>query len=331
LLGLWVLVLGATWPISAHAEEKVRLVYVRGAGAEDCPAEVDLRLWVIARLGYDPFSPQASRVVISRVEARADALVSNLEVIDQGGMSTGQRELTAKPGRCGELARALALSISLAIDPDGSRQAPTERGAKASEEAATPPEEASTSVEAAPPAPAASAPVGPPAEPSADPPHAFAGLSLTSSLGILPGLSLGAKASFGWRLRWVSVSLDALGQRSFSRDLEPSGQLGGTLLGGGASLCAISTAWEACAVGRAAAQRLAAAGVAHPAASNGLFLGVGPRLAGVVPLGRRLAFVAGLEGLLHLPRNSAQLSGKEVWRTPQLSGTLELGVRALFL
>jgi hypothetical protein len=116
--GWWVLVAAASWPISAAAEEKARLVYVRGNGADDCPAEVDLRLWVMARLGYDPFSPQASRVVISRVEARGDRLVSNLEVIDQGGKPTGQRELKAAPGHCGELARALALSISLAIDPD---------------------------------------------------------------------------------------------------------------------------------------------------------------------------------------------------------------------
>ena len=124
LLGLWVLALSAAWPVSARAEEKVRLVYVRGTGADDCPAEVDLRLLVMARLGYDPFSPQASRVVISRVETRGEQLVSNLEVIDQGGMSTGQRELTAKPGRCGELARALALSISLAIDPDRANLSP---------------------------------------------------------------------------------------------------------------------------------------------------------------------------------------------------------------
>jgi hypothetical protein len=66
--------------IRAHArrsllrEEHARLVYVRETGAEKCPGEVDLRLRVVARLGYDPFSPQASQVVLARIEARAGEL-----------------------------------------------------------------------------------------------------------------------------------------------------------------------------------------------------------------------------------------------------------------
>jgi hypothetical protein len=331
LIGFGLLALSAAWPASARAEEKVRLVYVRGAGADDCPAEVDLRLWVMARLGYDPFSPQASRVVISRVEARGDRLVSNLEVIDERSMSTGQRELTAKPGRCGELARALALSISLAIDPDRASQPATAEPAKPAEDAGllAKPEEA-------PPGPKPSVTLAPEpsratAEPPAEVPHGFASLALASSWGALPGASLGAAASFGLRRRSFALSIDALGQIALPRELEPRGQLEGALLGGGASLCAVFGAWEVCAVGRAAAQRLAAFGVARPGASYGLFLGVGPRLAWAVPLGRQVAFTAGLEGLLHLTRNSAQLSGREVWRTPPLGGSLQLGVRMLFL
>src|SRR5687768_12796994 len=95
-IGVWVLLLGLALPSAARAEEKARLVYVRGEGADDCPAEVDLRLWVIARLGYDPFSPQASRVVIARVESREHDLHGSVEVADQQGLSTGRRELSSK-------------------------------------------------------------------------------------------------------------------------------------------------------------------------------------------------------------------------------------------
>lgn len=328
LLVLLLLALSAAWPVSARAEEKARLVYVRGAGADDCPAEVDLRLLVMARLGYDPFSPQASRVVISRVEARGDRLVSNLEVIDERSMSTGQRELTAQLGRCGELARALALSISLAIDPERASQPvtpvpakPRDEGGALDQEVVAPEQKPSATL----------SPEPRRAEPPVPAPRGFAGLALVSSLGVLPGLSAGATASFGLRLRSFAVSLEALGQVALPRELEPRGRLEGALLGGGASLCQVFGAWEACAVGRAAAQRLAASEVARPAASYGLFLGVGPRLAWAVPLGPEVAFTAGLEGLLHLTRNRAQLSGREVWRTPPLSGSLQFGVRLLFL
>jgi hypothetical protein len=323
------LALGAAWPVSARAEEKARLVYVRGSGVDDCPAEVDLRLLVMARLGYDPFSPRASRVVISRIESRGDRLVSNLEVIDASGMSTGQRELTAKPGRCGELARALALSISLAIDPERASQ-PLATSPKPPQDAvAVADQRAAPDVE--PPASSARESVGVAAEPPPEVTRGFAALTVASSLGTLPGLSLGATASLGLRLPSLAVSLDALGEVALPRQLEPRGQLAGVLLGGGISLCAVSGAWEACAVGRAAAQRLAASEVARPGASYGAFLGVGPRLVRALPLGRQIALTAGLEGLLHLTRNSAQLSGREVWRTPPLSGSLQLGVRTPFL
>ena len=324
--------LGLAWPVRAPAEEKARLVYVRGPGTDECPAEVDLRLLVMARLGYDPFSPQASRVVISRVEGRGDRLVSNLEVIDEAGMSTGQRELIAKPGRCGELARALALSISLAIDPERASQP----------SATTPPKPPERPAAAADPAPA---PAPPEAEApgtlaldptrTGEPPpqvaRGFAALTVVSSLGALPGLSFGATASLGLRLPGLAVSLDALGQIGLPRQLEPRGQLDGVLLGGGVSLCAVSGVWEACAVGRAAAQRLAASEVALPGASYGPFLGLGPRLVWALPLGRQVAITAGLEGLLHFTRNSAQLSGREVWRTSPVSGALQFGARTLFL
>lgn len=322
----------AAWPVGARAEEKARLVYVRGNGAEDCPAEMDLRLLVIARLGYDPFSPHASRVVISRVEARGERLVSTLEVIDQGGRSTGQRELGAAPGRCGELARAMALSISLAIDPDRANQSPTAAPANPPQDAlATPEEDEGAGLASQPTSPRPTDPVRAPAEPPSRGPRAFAALALASSVGALPGLSLGGAASFGARLPSLVVSLDALGQMALPRELEPRGHLGGALLGGGISLCAVRGGWETCAVGRAGAQRLAASEVDRPGGSYGPFFGVGPRVAWVVPLGDRLAFTAGLEVLLHLTRNSAQLSERQVWRTPLVSGTLQLGVRALFL
>jgi hypothetical protein len=138
-------------------------------------------------------------------------------------------------------------------------------------------------------------------------------------------------ASFGLRLTSLAVSLDVLGQVALDRELEPRGQLQGALLAGGTSLCALRGAWEACVVGRVGAQRLAASEVDRPAASYGLFLGVGPRLAWAAPLGRGFALTVGLEGLLHLTRNNAQLSGLQVWRTAPVSGTLQLGVRTLFL
>lgn len=324
-IGLGLLLLSTSWTRSAQAEEKARLVYVRGAGADECPAEVDLRLLVMARLGYDPFSPQASRVVLSRIELTGPQLVGSLEVIDQGGMATGRRELTAQVGRCADLARALALSISLAIDPERASQPPRAQPAPPSADVTEPPPLAAKSKPKTPPEP------GPPPVEDAAKARAFVSLALAGSAGALPAPALGGAVSLGWRFGFGSVALEGLVAQGLSSDLTPRGNLTGAIFLGGASACWAGGAWAVCGLAVAGAQRLGTSGVTHPAASYGLFLGAGPRIAWVQSFGPRWQSFASLEGLVNLRRNGAELSGREVWRTPPASVTLSLGLRTTFL
>lgn len=311
---------------AAHAEEKARLVYVRGEGIDGCPSEVDLRLWVMARLGYDPFSPQASRVVLSRIQERDEQLVGSLEIVDQSGVSTGLRELSTKPGRCPELARALALSISLAIDPERASQPRPQVTSDAPAPQGSPPEPAS-------PAPAAAEPPAArrqraPLEP---PRRAFASLAFEPSVGALPAFALGASAAIGLRFGSASLALEGLLSRSLSRSLSPRGKLDGWLAGGGLSGCWTPQGWDVCGVGVLGAERLSTSGVTAPSADTGVFVGLGPRVARSAALGGGVELWLALQGLLNLTRNGAEFSGQEVWRTPAITGTLQLGLRARFL
>jgi len=308
---------------TARAQEKARLVYVRGAGAENCPAEVNLRLLIIARLGYDPFSPQASRLVLSRVELNGPDLVGSLEVVDQGGISSGRRELTS--GRCDELARALALSISLAIDPERASQPspntpPTK--SEAAPTAATEPPPAAAPVERAPPAKG---------DARSASNHAFAGFALSASTGTLPAPAFGAVASVGVRSGALSLSLEGLAEQSSSTDVTPRGRLSGTLFGAGVAGCWRTGDLSLCGLGLGGVQRLSSSEVVSPGASSGPFVAVGPRVGWAVPLGARLDFVAALAGLWSFARNNAELSGREVWRAPPVSASLSFGLRASFL
>ena len=69
---------------SSHAGEKTqtRLVYVLGAGASACPPQMQLRMAVTARLGYDPFSATAPRTVIAAIEEKSGQLEGKVELID---------------------------------------------------------------------------------------------------------------------------------------------------------------------------------------------------------------------------------------------------------
>jgi hypothetical protein len=315
------LLMGAALPAVAQAEEKARFVYVRGAGAEACPGEVDLRLWVMARLGYDPFSPQASRAVIARVEAREHQLFSSVEVADPEGLSTGRRELSSKNESCQELARAMALSISLAIDP---------------ERASTP----QTAPVAAPPPPAAPAP--PPVLPArapeppvpkqrVTPSHAFVSGALETGVGQLPGVALGAALGVGWRSRVASFALEGRGAFSLGDYLTPRGRLTGSLLLGGIAGCAHLGAIGVCAVGYVGQQRLGTQDVAQPNTSSALSVEFGPRVTLELPLARRLPLTMAVEAVLNATRNRALLTGREVWKAPIVGAALSVGVSAHFL
>lgn len=321
--GVWALLVAFALPAVSQAEEKARLVYVRGDGAQDCPAELDLRLWVMARLGYDPFSPQASRVVIARVEARDHQLFSSVEVADQEGLSTGRRELSSNGERCQELARAMALSISLAIDPERAGLARDESGPVSAPPTASPPSPPSAQSPRVPAAPVAKR------ETTAS--HVFVRGTFESGVGQLPGVAAGGALGVGLGWRVVSLALEGRGALSLGEELTPGGSLNGSLLTAGLAACAHFGARGLCAVGYVGQQRLGTHDIAQPASSSGLYVGLGPRLVLEVPLTHRFALAVGLEGVFNATRNRAVLTGREVWKAPVIAGTLRIGVDTHFL
>lgn len=92
------------------------LTYERGAGAEQCPNEPSLRRSVAAHLGYDPFVAEATLHVVARITSSRRGLVGTVEAREDGEL-VGEREIPSPTRDCVELARALALAISVAVDP----------------------------------------------------------------------------------------------------------------------------------------------------------------------------------------------------------------------
>ncbi len=104
-------------PASAAPTPQAHLLYVREAGADRCPEEAEVRGVVTTRLGYDPFSERAPTTVSVTLSHPPRGLRARIELVDATGEVTGARELTSKRGDCSELASAVELAISLAIDP----------------------------------------------------------------------------------------------------------------------------------------------------------------------------------------------------------------------
>lgn len=190
-----------------------RLVYVRGPGAEDCPDRDAVREAVKKRLGYDPFFPNSDKTIILRVVRDLGKLRGEVELVDEHGTQAGKREFSAEQDQCDQLVRAMALSISIAIDP---KSAETYGQGPADVPAPDPAENRLDSARDPEPVPALPTPVAPSASPSAatralpsaKPWHWSAGLGATVQFGSMPEVALGATAFAGLRTGAWSLALE---------------------------------------------------------------------------------------------------------------------------
>ena len=312
----------------AAAFPSTRLVYARGPGAEQCPDQAAVRRAVAARLGYDPFFPSSEKTIIARVLREHDRLKGQVELVDEHGAQVGLREFSAEPEKCDDLIHAMALSISIAIDPksaetysQGPADEPAETAEKQPESAPTPPPApASKSV----PVPAQSAHRPSPAEPSRALVEPSLGVAVLGSLGTAPNPALGA-ALFG-ALRWQAWSL-ALEARA---DLPRTGEERGVPLrtstwAANAVPCFHFGVGFGCAVG---SLRWLRATRTDGDASVGTraFWALGGRLGAEVPLAARFSLL-GYVDLMAVPAAPQVRAGAEAspaWKPPAFSGDLAI-------
>jgi hypothetical protein len=102
----------------AQASQSAKLVYARAAEAVVCGEESVLRQAVARRLGYDPFVAHSENTVVAELRGDGDGLRARIFVIEGGNTVGGAREITSATKRCDELMLAVALAISIAMDPE---------------------------------------------------------------------------------------------------------------------------------------------------------------------------------------------------------------------
>jgi hypothetical protein len=175
--------------VALSAGPTARLTWDVQPGLSGCPDEAWVRGAVAARLGRDPFDPSAALSVRARITRGEGAgLDASVEVTRADG-STGRRRLDSPTGDCLELASAVELAVTLAIEP---RWLTTQRSA---------PPEPPPAVRDAPPPPAA--PPAPP--PSAPSPTVRGRVGLAGSAGGIPGVTAGL--TLAGVIEWARASL----------------------------------------------------------------------------------------------------------------------------
>ncbi len=181
----------------AH-QPTARLDYQRNKGAEQCPGEGELRAYVAARLGRDPFTAESSRRIVSTVARKGRGFVGTMDLFENGEKSWSQGPI--EDPDCARLVDeilALAMVINLSEPPAASPGAPSPPGNTPAPSPSPPPAEK--------PAP----PIEKPA--AIDPDAARLRLAFGSGVELGDGPTPSPVFSLNVGVRWpiVSVALEA--------------------------------------------------------------------------------------------------------------------------
>ncbi len=297
----------------------VRLEY-RVETRAGCPSESELQALVAARLGFDPFDPEARLQTAVAIVERKGRLSGTVELRDQDGKVVGSRHVEAPAGQCSALADSLALTLAIAIDPQLLTRAPAPPPAQ------EPPTPAVQAPQEAPAPPEATAP-NPQPPPTIPPPRAATNripLHWEASAGATVAAGLLPQTAFGFFLQGSVRSGRFVG--SIEGAVFPESVL--PAAGGRVHTSAIRGALRGCGVAGPFGFCLRVTGGAFRALGDGFRLdrrGMLPT-ATVGPLVfAERKFFSGLIGRLALGldvpllRSSVYVGSEEVWQAPTLA------------
>lgn len=306
---------------TAHAMPSARFVYLRGKGTDTCPAETEVRAAVQSRLGYDPFSSYAASTMFAEVTAVGSGFSANLKLLDAANVVRGDRVLQVH-GRCAELMEAMALTISIAIDPMSvTRNGPPEDAPPAEKPVDT----------TLPPAPDR------PPDPDETPQPAFAkpealllsaGLGPLVSLGSSPALAFGGALFLNARLGRLVAGIEGRGDLPASASVADRGRVESSLLAGSVVLGAREGAIFACAVGSLGRLSATSSDVAEARERHAPYLAAGLRVGIALPISERFELVGRLDALANVLRHTIELSGRSAYEYPAATGSASVGIAA---
>lgn len=321
--GVAVVVAYIAFAKTAYASPSAKLVYVRGAGAETCPDESELRKAVAVRIGYDPFFPVAQKTVIAQVARSTKGYRAHVQIVAQDGTVRGERDLATTGDDCNELVGATALAISVALDdlddpteaPPPSEPAPTEPPpptSPASASASTPRDE-----------PPRRPPPAPPNEPATRTELSGA-VGVGAVVGTAPSFAGSVNLAFALARGALALRLDGRGDAPSGTGLRPIGRLSTSSYVGIASICLRGSIPFACAGGGGGYFRSSTEGLAVPR-SDGAIIAIAALRAGAIVRASKSVFVEPSVVLgANLVRHDVEVDGSKAYELPFLWGGASL-------
>jgi hypothetical protein len=336
----------------AHAGESVRLAYVRADGAEQCADEKGLRLAIAVRLGYDPFVAYAPKTVHADIAREGARLRARVYLAGEDGRARGTRVLFAPQGDCDKLLAAVALAVSIAIDPmntgaDGAPPTDVKETTRDSSDAprvdrandtpaaallSAPPGDARSTAAPQPETSDRDAAVG---GPRADGPSSrfdgAGGLGTVFSTGTSPDVAVGVAASF--RVGWRSASLGIEARYQFPD--ARAAEVGRGAVETTALLVSLEPCWRLspfaiCALATVGSLLGAGKDISQPAEQSTFYWGAGGRGAVEVVLAAPLSLRGHVDLVGNGTRPFLAIDNREVWRLSAISAAAGVDLVAQF-
>jgi hypothetical protein len=301
----------------------VRLLYTRGPGAEACPDLAAVRDAVAARLGYVPFDERAARLVIVAVASASPTLHARIELRDPSGKIVGLRELSSTSKDCKELASAVELALSIAIDPlsfTRPPRAPTSERTPLHAETPRPPPAGELRASARP-------------APVEETPRLQIAASVGGvvAIGSAPSVAGGITLQGQLRFRWTSLALEGRVDLPAYLDVA-GGRISTSLLLANVLGCGHYRWLFGCLEVAAGAMRAAGHDIPDAESVTLAYVAGGVRLGTELPLHR--VFALRLHGDLLAAFTRATLrettTRAEIWSTPAISGAFGLAAVGRF-
>ena len=328
--------------------DATRLDYARSDRAASCPDREALQSAVVKRLGYDPFFPVARQTIVVQVLASEVGLHAEMHLVDADGIIRGSRELSEQREHCDELVAALALAISIALDPSAALgEGPADAQPAATAEATKPtgpesdrPAEAQTkasqSAPATQPAAAGSATKrrAPPTktQPQRHPKGTPIGLraGVFGSLGVAPALAAGFRFGASVRRNWFELAAEFSDQLDASRTANEGGSVIGSLAEGTLAPCVASHTLAACGLLNLGSLKSQGKDVPQPVNQRSLYAALGVRVELSPQLFDRLHLLVNADAFKSLTPITLRLHGEDIWHTPFVSLAASLGLEWRF-
>jgi hypothetical protein len=320
----------------AGASPTTRLVYVRSDGGEACPDEESLRQSVMGHLGYDPFRPYAEATLFAEVHRQGERFVGSVKMLDARGIERGARTLEGHGADCDELMAAVALSISIAIDPRMALRGPSVEapvgGDGASSEVASDLSEGDgrglEETSTAEPTVSAAEAVRAAAPENAPSPRlkTSAAMRLAIGGGVYVAVGEGPSPSPGVRIAAEMVHRGKLSAAIELRAGLPTssaitgGVVRTSLLGGALVPCWRAWRFSACAVAFVGRMATATEDVPRPSSRAFVHVAAGLRAALDIPLSDALAFRVGADGMATVAPFVVEVDNRAVYESSAVTG-----------